>query len=587
VSAQTTAPSLRSLPTAQTTQAIFGRHHNLSADRRPYLNSNHCIYSNLYLRLPQTDFLRRGPVPGLFLFVLLALMVTACQKTDPVALFLKTDSTAFILPSASAAKLSIAVHSNTRWTASSTDPWLTITPSGGDGDGNIEVSVKNQNYTDSNRVGTLTIAPVSNNAFQPVIIKVAQKTSVASLIWSKVFGGNNNDDIRGITATPDGGYLLAGYTTGTSVYENNSHGLWDALVVKTDATGNKQWSKLFGGSTYDGFNSVVATTDGGFILAGYTQSIDGDVSLQGFRGQTDAWLVKIDGNGNKVWSKTFGGSQNDFATCIISAVDGGYIVSGRGDSQDFDLTGNHNYLEDAWLFKIDDNGNKLWSKLYGGTGWDQAWNVIKSTDGGYMVSGYGMSSDGDPSGSHGEVDSWMMKTDAGGNKIWISVLGGSGTDCIGSVVVVDDGGYVAIGSSRSSDGDVGSNHGLFDGWVIKLNSNGAKVWSKVFGGTERDEGGAIIKNNEGGLLAIFNSQSNLTYSGMFLSPDIVATSLDANGNQLWAKGFGGSYWDAAYAILPSPDGGFILAGQSDSNDHDFSGGHGLTDGFIMKIKTPL
>lgn len=528
----------------------------------------------------------RGFLCQLSLPVLLVCTVTACKKTDPVTLFLKTDSSAFVLPAGSQPKLSIVVHSNTKWTVSTNEQWLTVTPATGEGEGSIEVSVKNVNNADSSRVGTLIIAPVTNNAFPPVSVKISQKTSVMSLVWSKVFGGNNNDDIRGITATADGGYLLAGYTTGNNVYENNSHGLWDALVIKTDGNGNKQWSKLYGGSQYDGFNSVVATADGGFILAGYTQSIDGDVSLQGFKGQTDAWLMKIDGNGNKVWSKTFGGRQNDFATAIISAVDGGYVISGRGDSQDFDLIGNHNYLEDAWLFKIDDNGNKLWSKLYGGTGWDQAWNVIKTNDGSYIVSGYSMSSDGDLAGSHGDVDSWVMKTDAAGNKIWISVLGGSGTDNIGSVIPTDDGGYVAIGGSRSSDGDLGTNHGLFDGWVIKLSGGGVKIWSKVFGGTERDEGGAIMKNNEGGYLAIFNSQSNLTYSGMFLSPDIVVTNLDANGNLLWTKGFGGSYWDAAYAILPTADGGFILAGQSDSNDHDFSGGHGLTDGFIMKIKTP-
>ena len=234
------------------------------------------------------------------------------------------------------------------------------------------------------------------------------------IIWDKTYGGSKNDSLTSIQQTTDGGYVVAGITWSNDgdVSDGYDRGLTDFWVVKLDGSGNKVWDKTYGGSDYDYVESIQQTSDGGYIVAGYTYSNDGDVS-DGNNGGSDYWIVKLDGSGNKVWDKTYGGSSYDYAESIQQTSDGGYIVAGYTSSNDGDISDGNNGGYDYWVVKLDGLGNKVWDKTYGGSYGDYAESIQQTSDGGYILAGYTSSNDGDVSdGNDGGLDYWIIKLEA-------------------------------------------------------------------------------------------------------------------------------------------------------------------------------
>jgi hypothetical protein len=255
-------------------------------------------------------------------------------------------------------------------------------------------------------------------------------------------------------------------------------------AVKIDANGNKIWDKRFGGSENDYCKAVIPTLDGGYLLAGASQSpADGDKS-EGTRGGHDMWVVKIDANGNKIWDKRFGGSDSDYCWSVVATSDNGYLLGGSswsgadGDKSQGNLTG-----YDYWSVKIDANGNKIWDKRFGGDGssknlgHEESCNsVVETTDGGYLLAGQttaGMGGDKTGDG-HGSFDYWVVKVDANGNKVWDKGFGGSDWDWCNRVIVTSDGGYLLVGDSASgADGDKSeASRGDYDMWAVKIDADG-------------------------------------------------------------------------------------------------------------------
>jgi len=265
--------------------------------------------------------------------------------------------------------------------------------------------------------------------------------------WNKTYGGTGDDQGYWVAQTSDGGYAVAGTTASFGA------GNVDGWLIKTDSTGNMQWNKTYGGAGLDNSFEFVATPDGGYALGGLTTSYGA--------GGMDYWLVKTDAAGTVQWNKTYGGTGVEIMLYLIRTADGGYAMAGPTSS--FGAGG-----QDYWLVKTDGSGNMQWNKTYGGTGADMGWNVVQTFDGGYALGGYTSSF------GAGAQDFWLVKTDAVGNAQWNQTYGGAGNDVIQCLIQTSDGGYFLTGSTASFGA------GGKDAWLVKTDGAGVVPESLTF-----------------------------------------------------------------------------------------------------------
>lgn len=257
--------------------------------------------------------------------------------------------------------------------------------------------------------------------------------------WKMTYGGSSPDFGECIIQTADGGYAIVAGTWSFSLGNN------DAWLLKTDEKGSLQWNRTYGGKFYDGVNSLIQTSDGGYTLAGSTATSFASAGK-------DFWLIKTYANGTMQWNKTYGGAFWDRAWCLVQAVDGGYAMAGVTESFGADDTD-----ANAWLVKTYASGTMHWNRVFGGAGWDEVFSIIKTADGGYAIAGRT-----DSFGS--SRDFWLVKTDTDGYMAWNITCGGTGDDEARSVVQSVDGGYVMVGSVNSFGAS------FCDFWIVKTNS---------------------------------------------------------------------------------------------------------------------
>jgi hypothetical protein len=399
--------------------------------------------------------------------------------------------------------------------------------------------------------------------------------------WQKSLGGSGSDGALAVRQTFDGGYIIAGYSNSNDGDVSGNQGDYDYWIVKLTLTGEIEWQKSYGGSGSDGAYSVQQTTDGGYIIAGDTESDDGDVTFN--HGVSDYWIVKLGSTGVIEWQKSLGGSLGDLANIIQQTNDGGYIIAGESSSNDGDVMGNHGN-SDYWIVKLTSTGKLTWQKSLGGSSIDRA-NFIKETnDGGYIIAGESKSDDGDVSENHGDYDYWIVKLTSTGQIDWQKSFGGSSDDGAYSVQQTADGGYVIAGYSNSDDGDVSENHGDYDYWIVKLTSTGQIDWQKSLGGSSDDGAYSVQQITGGGYIIAGDSKSDdFDVSGNHGGSDYWIVKLNSTGEIEWQRSLGGSLTDWANFIQQTNDGGFIIAGESASDDGDISGSHGDYDCWIVKI----
>jgi len=261
--------------------------------------------------------------------------------------------------------------------------------------------------------------------------------SSGNIEWDKSYGGLPEQSeyiVNEIQQTSDGGYIGAGY-------KRVGFGSGDFWLIKTDSTGNEQWNKTYGGVEWEEAHSLDQTSDGGYIIAGYTKTFS-----WGFN--TDFWLVKTDSGGNEQWNNVFGTGSEQTAHSVQQTSDGGFIVAGWS----------HSFLTsyDFWIIKTDSGGNEQWNKTYGDIGDDNAYSVQQTNDGGYIVAG--------PTGSSGEgaYDMWVINTDSSGNEEWNKTVGGVNYDYATSIQQTTEGGYIVTGYTESFGA------GGYDIWLVKL-----------------------------------------------------------------------------------------------------------------------
>jgi len=342
-----------------------------------------------------------------------------------------------------------------------------------------------------------------------------------------------------------------------------------------------QWQQSLGGNGIDFAQSIQQTTDGGYIVAGQSGSTDGDVT--GNHGNNDYWIVRLDTAGGLVWQKSLGGSDNDLGNSIQQTTDGGFIVAGNCRSTDGDVTGNHG-LNDYWVVKLDASGVISWQKSLGGTGVDIAHSVEQTSDGGYIVSGISNSTDGDVSGNHGGFDYWVVKLNSDGSLDWQKTLGGSDYDEGFSAKQTSDGGYIVAGASASTNGNVTGNHGALDYWIVKLDADGNLVWQKALGGNSDDGASSAEETTDGGFIVEgYTNSNNGNVTGNHGGGDYWIVKLDATGNIVWKKCLGGTLLDYASSVQQSLGDGYIVAGYSSSTNGDVTVNHGSSDYWLVKL----
>jgi hypothetical protein len=416
--------------------------------------------------------------------------------------------------------------------------------------------------------------------------------------WQISQGGTGFEVLNIMLPTADGGYLLGGFSptaatpTGTKTF--GGYGGNDYWIVKLDANGNKLWDSCYGGADDDLLRSIIPTSDGGFLLGGSSRSnsMSGNKTATAF-GENDYWVVKINANGIILWDRSYGGSLSETFSSIIPTNDGGFLLLGDSRSGINGSKTAPNYgSEDFWAVKIDANGNQLWDQSYGGSNFDLEPIVMAAADGGFLLAGYSRSlvSGSKTATNYGNDDYWVVKIDVNGNQLWDNTYGGTSADVLNVIAPTADGGFL-LGGQSSSDANgnkTAVNFGFADYWVVKINASGTPVWDYSYGGSGSDFLNDIIQAKDGGFFLA--GSSNSPANGNKTIPtigndDYWLVKIDANGIKTKEYGFGGTSFDIASSLVPTADGGLLVAGYSNSgiNGNKTVATNGSRDYWVIKL----
>ncbi|PCH97829.1 MAG: hypothetical protein COB85_02440 [Bacteroidetes bacterium] len=345
-------------------------------------------------------------------------------------------------------------------------------------------------------------------------------------IFQTTYEGAMDDFGRSLDEVTGGGYIVTGFTSSFGA------GGTDVYLVRTDANGNHMWSKTYGGAADDQGNAVIQTSDGGFIIAGFTMSFGA--------GESDVYVIKTNASGDITWTMAYGGASDDRGFSISELSGGGYIIAGGTNSYGVGNT-------DVYVIEIDANGAVQWTKTYGGAGFDYGYSVQQTTNNGFIIAGYTYSF------GAGDANAYLIKIDNVGNSEWASFFGGNDDDELRSVEQTTDGGYIVAGYSKSFG------NGKEDVFVVKVDQTGAETWSRTFGGDKVDIGNSVTESTAGGYIVAGSSFS-------FGSPSekVYLVKIDANGGEEWSKTYGGAYHDRGWAVIQTADQGYAVVGNATS-----------------------
>jgi hypothetical protein len=322
--------------------------------------------------------------------------------------------------------------------------------------------------------------------------------------FSRTYGGENSDTATAVIQTSDGGYAFAGSTHSFGADYN------DAWLVKVDAYGNEQWSRTYGGPGDDYAVALVQTSDGGYALAGWTGPFDGG---------SDFWLIKTDSSGKMEWSQTYHKYEYNAAHSIVQTSNGGYVLGGESDSPDSKTRG--------WLIQVDSSGKMLWDHPYAAA----VSCVIKTNDGGFALG----------------IDHGLVKLDSSGALQWNQTYGPEVQ--VGPVLQTSDG-YAVAGTATN---------GLGSFWLGKVDSSGKLLWNQTYGSQSYTS--SLVQANDGGY-ALFGDTNDLHLVAGKQDWWLVKT--DSSGKEQWNQTYGGILYEYAGSLLKTNDGGYLMAGSTES-----------------------
>ncbi len=359
-------------------------------------------------------------------------------------------------------------------------------------------------------------------------------------LWTRAYGDSLNEYGREVNLTTDGGFIIAGYTNSMGA------GGTDFYLVKTNSTGDTLWTRTYGDSLNDYGRSAQQTTDGGYIFVGYSNSSGA--------GSYDYYLVKTNSTGDTTWTRTYGGTGVDYGMWVQQTSDGGYILAGATDSYGAGS-------RDFYLVKTDSIGDTLWTRAYGGVDLEYCYNVRQTSDGGYIAAGYTTSY------GAGGRDFYLVKTNANGDTLWTGIYGGADYDYGMGVQQTTDGGYIFTGYTNSFGA------GGYDFYLIKTDAAGDTLWTRTYGGTETERPNEVQQTTDGGYIIVGYTNS---YGLVFY--DVYLIKTDANGDTLWTGMYGGIDHDYGMSIKQTADGGYIAAG------YTISYGAGGRDFYLIRLE---
>ncbi|WP_298507780.1 hypothetical protein [uncultured Kordia sp.] len=432
----------------------------------------------------------------------------------------------------------------------------------------------------------------TNDTTDPIVFQ-------GEIDWVKTLGGTQEDTAQDITITADGGYAIVGFTESIDgdITDNTSeqNNYW---VARLDIDGNLLWSKTYGGTADDRGEAIKTTADGGFIITGYSRSADEDVSTNS--GFYDQWIVKLDASGNIQWEKSFGFSGSDQAFDIMQTSDGGYFTTGflditasggqgsfgKPNANNGSFSNPEHGVGEYWCHKLDANGNIVWSRYFGGTNNDRSYSTLETNDNNFIIAGSSESDDFDVSNSQGSYDFWVVKISNTGDLIWQKSYGGTGIEIGYDIAKTNDGNYIVVGDTRSTDGNVSNLKGSADFWVLKISdTDGALLWERTYGGSDFESARGVTPLQDGGFAIVGSAKSNnVDVNSNYGQNDFWVIKITDTGNLTWEKNFGGSQLDIAFGIVETNDKKLVIAGSTQSNDGDITQNKGIKDALIIKIK---
>ena len=363
----------------------------------------------------------------------------------------------------------------------------------------------------------------------PLVIILSFSNVLGQVQFELSFGGINEDRAHSIIQTSDGGYAVAGFTSGFGAVN------LDMYITKFEADGSLQWSRTIGGLWREEAFEIIQTTDGGYAIAGYTHTF-------GQTSDEDMYIVKLDSLGTFQWHKAigafdFGERNREHANSIKQTNDGGYVLAG------YTWRPPNSYYH-IYIVKLDSSGNLQWERILGGPSVDIAHSIIQTTDGGYAIAGYSRTSNTD--------NFYIVKLDENGLFQWNTAVGGSLDDRAYSIIQTADGGYAIAGETLSYSFS-GANQNMY---IVKLDSVGVLQWTRVVGGTQTDRARDIMQTTDGGYIAAGHTNSHASQS----INRVYIVKLNINGELQWSKTVGGTWSESSSSITQTRDGGFATAG---------------------------
>lgn len=445
------------------------------------------------------------------------------------------------------------------------------------------------------------------------------------ILWEKSYGGIHADYLFDAQPTADYGFILAGSSLSnkTGNKTDNNHGDLDYWIWKMTEKGELDWQKSIGGKGFDLLQSIKGTRDGGFILGGTSSSGNSFEKKEDCKGLTDFWVIKLDASGNEQWQRTIGGDGQDELLCAFQTKDGGYVLGGSSssspssitnvktegkmaESSTIDLYGKSEKSRgnmDYWVVKLDKQGVIEWQKTYGGRYADLLRSMEQTTDNGYILAGYSNSPlSGDKTdGNKGVGDYWIVKIDDIGAIQWQKTYGADGDDQPYVIHQTTEGGYIVGGNSNSKNaltslGGIVANGTDF--WVLKLDAEGGVIWSKTYDFGKVDILTSLVENKDhtyliGGYAKAESRQSTVGQVAKMAGVgkdkeginDYIALKIDENGEEFWNKTVGSSGEDILRKLIETRDGGYLMAGTSNSNSSmDKNSNIGGNDFWVVKLK---